>query len=148
VTARLGQIVDQIIHLIPAIPEHWVPAVAGGYLDTEQTIELLQSWPKFLPIQRWTGTNMPFWIRHFARLHYSAIIVNSTLQREPSEADSHAAVRAASSLLTLSTNTPENNDYDPAVPVLTSLFLAGIVLSHSQYTFGTQDEDLISNFYV
>ena len=136
VRARLEMIVDQVIRLVPKIPEQWVPALAGGYLDTEQTIALLQLWSRSLPTRRSTNMDLT-WTRRLATLHYTAVIVKCSLEETPSIDEIDGAISAAFSLITLSANThKETGQWDLAVSVLTSLFLSGLVLGQSQDSFG------------
>jgi len=46
-------------------------------------------------------------VRYLARLHYSALIVRCTPQREPSEVELQTAIAAAQSLLTMSVDASE-----------------------------------------
>ena len=127
VKSRLERIIDQIITLIPEIPESWLTTLAGGPFDDESK----QVPPPFLII---TGPNIP---RYFARLHYSAVIVKCTLHHDPTEAELQTAVNAATSLLAVSINAPRAQvlwDTDAAVD--TSLLLAGMVLCQSQNSIG------------
>ena len=129
VKARLERIIDQIITLIPEIPEFWLTTLARGPFDDE----LKQAPPPFFII---VGPNMPPRARYFARLRYSALIVKCTLHHDPSEAELQTAVSAATSLLAVSINAPAQASWDTDAAVVTSLLLAGMVLCQSQSSIG------------
>jgi hypothetical protein len=129
VKARLERIIDQIITLIPEIPESWLTTLARGPFENE----FVYAPPPFFII---AGPNIPPRARYFARLHYSAVIVKCTLHHDPTEAELQTAVSAATSLLAVSINARAQTCWDTDAALVTSLLLAGMVLCQSQNSIG------------
>jgi len=147
VATVLKRLVDQIIQLIPRIRDH-NQAVRAIDLANEKVM----LFPLWLPVPIDSSPEIvpAFEIWNLTRLRLTVVIIKSTLLRKPRMDDSHAAISAASSLLTLSANDPQElRAYRASQPsVIVGLFLAGLVFGQSQDMFGIHRQSLVANSII